>query len=335
MKKKCNIKGKIYRKIYEIIILKLKPGKKIRNLYPSYWHRNKKRNKPMTVQTVYYTQIPNEGAGIGHQIANYNCGLYFSGIFRAKFVYPGFRDKEWENFLGFGEGEVSIKELKNQGYKTRTLPFFFDNPEDMALIQKIVDSYRGEKVILLADHTQFYYRQYDVIPYIKEKFESANARTNEMLIYDKKAINIAVHIRRGDINSGQTTGNKELTKRWLDLDYYKNILEQIKNVLKSDVCIYLFSQGKEDEFRVFEQYGKVVYCLDMDEKKSFLHMVRADVLIMSKSSFSYKPALLSDGIRICPPDFWHGYPEDERWIKVGEDGRISQTDIEKIKSSEL
>jgi len=43
-------------------------------------------------------------------------------------------------------------------------------------------------------------------------------------------------------------------------------------------------------------------------------------LITSKSSFSYKAALLNNGLKICPKNFWHGYPSTNDFILVEEDG---------------
>lgn len=74
-----------------------------------------------------------------------------------------------------------------------------------------------------------------------------------------------------------------------------------KNYIK--VYSYIFSQGSKDDYKKYERYGNIYYYIDMSPMKSFLHMVRADILVTSKSSFSYKPALLSDGIRICPEGF--------------------------------
>lgn len=54
----------------------------------------------------------------------------------------------------------------------------------------------------------------------------------------------------------------------------------------------------------------------MNSQDSFLHMVYADCLITSKSSFSYKPALLNKGIKVCPKDFWHGYPNTKDWLLI-------------------
>jgi hypothetical protein len=56
---------------------------------------------------------------------------------------------------------------------------------------------------------------------------------------------------------------------------------------------------------------------------SFLHMVFADILITSKSSFSYKPALLNNGVKISPRDFWHGYPQSKNWLLVDDEGKMN------------
>ena len=67
----------------------------------------------------------------------------------------------------------------------------------------------------------------------------------------------------------------------------------------------------------------------MDEYMSFAHLVYADLLITSKSSFSYKPALMNTGIKVSPGNFWHGYPQnDPKWILCANDGTF---DTEKLK----
>lgn len=342
-KNKASIPNKIYRRLHWILFSKIKPGKWIHFFYASYRHRNKKPLPGADPKTVYITQIPNEGAGIGHQIANFNGGCHYAALFGLPFAYPGFCNKEWEHFLGFGEGERSVKELKRQGYRIRKLPYFNESEESLALIRQIIRSYAGKKIILSIELDQFYQKQYEVIPYIKRKFEAASARKEDRLIYQKGRVSMAVHIRRGDIvaasmggNSAaketiaikKTDGNHEaaaaqgMSKRWLSLDYFENIVKQVSKEIGERLDIYLFSQGDPKDYQCFEKYGNVIYCFDMSDQDSFLHMVRADILVISKSSFSYKPALLADGIRICPPDFWHGYPDDEKWIVADGEGRL-------------
>ena len=113
--------------------------------------------------------------------------------------------------------------------------------------------------------------------------------------------------------------------RWIDNEYYVNVLKSFLAKFKIDkpIAIYLFSQGYKDEFKEFNDFSNINYCFDMCAKQSFLHMVYADCLITSKSSFSYKPALLSDGIKISPINFWHGYPKTSDWLLASDEGEIS------------
>ncbi len=346
-KNKSGIKSKIFRKIhyYFDMNLKDKTSPWINNfLYPAYRHR-KHIPKTEDLNSLYITQIPNDGAGIGHQMSNILGGIHIARTLGMKYAYPGLKGKEsWESFLGVNQNSISVQELKKQGYKIKMLPCFntdvlSDNDvltdnndgkkysqsknETLEIIKKIIKSYAGQKIIFSVYLDQSYRNQYEEIEYIKSRFESAEAREADKLIFDKDQINIAVHIRRGDIVSGQTTGQKTLTKRWLDMDYYENVVSRLTEQIKSkypekNYRIYLFSEGKADEYRSFEKYGEVTFCFDMSAMDSFLHMTRADYLVLSKSSFSYVPALLSDGVRICPTGFWHGYPNDKKWIVVNE-----------------
>jgi len=336
-KNKSGIKSKIFRKIhyYFDMNLKDKTSPWINNfLYPAYRHR-KYKSKSDDLSSLYITQIPNDGAGIGHQMSNILGGIHIARMLGIKYAYPGLKGKEnWELFLGLSQNCKSVKKLKKQGYKIKMLPCFDTNvlsdktdlksDKNLDMINSIIKSYAGQKIIFSVYLDQSYRNQYEEIEYIKSRFESAESREGDKLIYDKNQINIAVHIRRGDIVSGQTTGQQTLTKRWLDMDYYENVVSRLTEKIKNkypekSYRIYLFSEGNADEYRSFEKYGDVTYCFDMSAMDSFLHMVRADYLVLSKSSFSYVPALLSDGVRICPDGFWHGYPDDSKWIVVNDE----------------
>lgn len=331
---------KIYRKINHIFWHKLHPGKWSLWLFPAYWRyrlmsNKQERNKnELDFAMVYLTQEPNKGAGIGHQMGNWNAGYWFAQRFGVKYAYSPFSNPSWDDFLGFGEEEISAKELLKKGYKKRKLPYFNEKSEkDMALIQGIIDAYRGQKIVFFLGLDQFYGAQYGAMEHIKQKFHHAQARKQEKLIYQDNCLNIAVHIRRGDIVIGQTTQEPELTKRWLTTEYSANILKALISVIPQEkpYRIYLFSQGTEADFPELQGIENLVYCLDMPAKESFLHMVKADILITSKSSFSYKPALLSEGIKICPKHFWHEYPQDEKWIVIDEQQENMYELIQQIK----
>lgn len=321
-----NLHKRLKRRVWSYIVRKTKESVLYHFLYKSYWNYLFYRKEIITSSTNFYTAIPNPGAGIGHQMANWIAGYWFAQQFQLSFAHIPFSTSKWESFLGFGEGEITVEELLRKGYKKVRLPLFDEfNAEEVALQQKIMASYADKKIVFIAEQDQGYKDQFGVREDIKEKFHSAPARINEQLIFDSGSFNIAIHVRRGDIVIGQQNRSPNLLLRWQGNDYFekllRNVIENVKT--KKPITIYFFSQGKKTDFPEFEQFENLHFCLEMNAQSSFLHMVNADLLITSKSSFSYKPALLSNGIKICPKDFWHGYPDITDWILVNKEGSFN------------
>lgn len=312
---------KLKRRIWGNIVSTFRNKKIYPILYRSYWHYLFHKNNHNNSSSCYYTACPNPGAGIGHQIANWIAGFWFSQKFGLKFVHLPFSSPQWEDFLGFGLGEKNIEELKQQAYIVRKLPLFNENDKtEVELNKKIIQSYAGKKVIFIAEQDQFYREQYGVISILKQKFYNAPARRKDRLIYSPDNFNIAIHVRRGDIMSNPN--NQNLVMRYLSNDYFEKVLKQVLENLQinKNIHIYFFSQGKPEDYPEFAQYSNLHWCFNMDAQTSFLHLVFADLLITSKSSFSYKPALLNKGIKICPKNFWHGYPNSKEWILCDNNG---------------
>ena len=126
--------------------------------------------------------------------------------------------------------------------------------------------------------------------------------------------------------------NPKLAIRYLSNDYFEKVLRQVLENIKTEkpIHVYFFSQGKPEDYPEFANYPNLHWCLDMNAQDSFLHFVYADLLITSKSSFSYKPALLSNGIKVCPRDFWHDYPNTKDWILVENNGTFDITSLKKL-----
>lgn len=292
-------------------------------IYPAYWHYLLHKDARGSMENVYYSARPNQGAGIGHQMANWIAGYWFARQFGLKFAHLPFATKRWDEFLGFGEDEVSVGELRRRGYKVRRLPLFNENdPDEVALQRRIIASYAGQRVVFVAEQDQFYRDQYGVMADIQRKFYGAAARKGERLRYSPDNYNIAIHVRRGDIMANPD--DPGLAMRFLSNDYFERVLTQVIDRLheQKPVHIWFFSQGKPDDYPEFAHFANLHWCMDMGAEESFLHMVRADLLITSKSSFSYKPALLSRGVKVCPRNFWHGYPSTPDWVMVENDGTI-------------
>lgn len=321
---KGKLTEKIKRKIRNIWVTRLRNTSVYKYCYPSYWHlllirENKLANK----DELYFAARPNPGAGIGHQMANWIAGYWFSEKFRLNFAHIPFSSEKWEAFLGFYQGEKTLEELKRNGYSIVHLQKFDEGSlEECERIEKIIASYTGRKVVFLAEQDQFYQEQFGVMETLQEKFYSAPVRKKEKLIYDEKAYNIALHVRRGDIMERINEANSNISMRFQGNEYFLQALSTALNYLKDkeNIQIYLFSQGEEKDFSEFAEIDNLHFCLDMGAQESFLHMAYADALITSKSSFSYKPALLNRGIKFCPADFWHGYPNKKDWILLDENG---------------
>lgn len=320
---KGKITEKIPRKARNFWVSKLRYRKIYKYCYKSYWHYLLNKNVAANKKTLYFAAKPNPGAGIGHQMANWIAGYWFAKMFEIKFVHIPFTSNKWEQFLGFYQGEKTVTEMKKDGYKVVRIQSFDENNEqEVSRVRNVINSYSGKRVIFLAEQDQFYQDQYGVCKAIQQKFYSAPCRKNDKLIYDNDSFNIALHIRRGDIVQGANNQSQSTAMRFQDNNYFVNALRTALNYCKdkANINIYLFSQGNEEDFFEFKEFSNIHFCLDMGAQESFLHMVYADALITSKSSFSYKPALLNKGIKFVPADFWHGYPKEKNWILLNKNG---------------
>lgn len=304
-------------------------------LYRSYWHMLL-CPKPEANHSVtnYYTAVPNKGAGIGHQLANWIAGYWYAKQLGLLFAHTSFPSPKWEQLLGLGENEPVAEELiKQKAYKRVLLPLFNElRSGEVERNKRIIQSYGNRKVVFVAEQDQYYKDQYGVMEALKQKFYQSKERINDKITYSKDYYNIAIHVRRGDIVVAEDNRNQNLAMRWQNNDYFINVLKGVVQHIKPQkpVAIYLFSQGKVEDFADFGDFANLHFCLDMAADDSFLHMVYADLLITSKSSFSYKPALISKGVKICPEGFWHGYPKAADWLVANEDGVFDITSLNRI-----
>lgn len=103
-------------------------------IYRSFWHCVASGRHSLGYSTCYYAARPNPGAGIGHQMANWIAGYWYARQFGPKFAHIPFSTPQWDAFLGIGEGEKTVAELRREGYKVRRLPRFDkDNAKEVEL----------------------------------------------------------------------------------------------------------------------------------------------------------------------------------------------------------
>jgi hypothetical protein len=120
--------------------------------------------------------------------------------------------------------------------------------------------------------------------------------------YDPTAINVALHIRRGDVGTS-------MTNRFLELDYYVAIGRQLLSVLDADrVGIFVVSQGLPTDFRNLTAALPGARLVLMGDAVPVLHsyLLHADVLVTSRSGYSHLAAEIGDAMVVAHP-FWHQY----------------------------
>jgi len=295
-------------------------------LYRSFWHSvlNLNFNNISKNQKNYMSIDVDPGAGIGHQLANYNSAIWYAKKFNLIHAHTSFPNKKWEKLLGFNYSTICLENLLNKGYKKIKLPIFKEGDLiEISKIKKIIHSYRDKKIVFFLENNQGYTKQYQVAEILKEKFFSSKKRSKDKLIYSIKDFNIAVHIRAGDIMNNE----KLINKRFLDINYFIKTINESLSIIKTPKKkkIHIFSESKLDSFSKLTNFKNIKFCHNLNQYKTFLHFVYADLLITSKSSFSYKAALISKGIKVSPKNFWHSYPyNDKKWILTNANGRFKK-----------
>ena len=110
---------------------------------------------------------------------------------------------------------------------------------------------------------------------------------------DIEPVDIAIHIRRGDVDKGN---------RYTDNAFYKDKIHQLKTKYPS-YQIAIFSEGEYEEFKDLGIKESECF-LNKDVFETFHHLVCAKILVLSKSSFSYCAGLLNTNT-IYYTYFWH------------------------------
>jgi len=147
------------------------------------------------------------------------------------------------------------------------------------------------------------YYQSEHMEFIKDCFW----KNKDKKYFKNDKINVAVHIRRQNNND---YNNFDPSLRSLPDTKYLNIINIIRNRHKTNLLFHIYSQGNITDFDKFKNEDVVLH-IDTDIEDTFIGLVAADILITSKSSFSYVAALLSNGIIYYNP-FWH--PPLNKWI---------------------
>ena len=146
------------------------------------------------------------------------------------------------------------------------------------------------------------------------------------LEYESNRLNVALHIRRGDLLPGRQFS--DLSDRMLPDAWYLNILEILTRSINQDLAIHIYSEGKEKVYHSelglpfswkdhLKNCGHMVYeHIDSDFMSTFHHLLHADILIGSKSGMSHLAGMLGEKIKIMP-EMWHSYRGANKKLLLG------------------
>jgi hypothetical protein len=115
---------------------------------------------------------------------------------------------------------------------------------------------------------------------------------------------VSIHIRRPNIYDIGTYG-------YSDDEYYLNAIREVRKKYSDIEKIKIYSQGSLNDFKKYID-SDLEFHLNESIENTFVDLVFSDVLILSKSSFSYCAGLLTDGDVYYLP-FWHK-PKNS-WLK--------------------
>jgi hypothetical protein len=154
------------------------------------------------------------------------------------------------------------------------------------------------------------------------------------LLFNPNKLNIALHIRRGDLLPGRQFS--DLSSRMLPDAWYLEILNTILNHSSDSVAIHIYSEGKDGQYHSetgapfswkehFQNTTHEVHeHIDSDFMSTFHHLLHADILIGSKSGMSHLAGMLGDQVKLMP-QMWHSYRGTTKLLELPS----SQTEIDR------
>jgi hypothetical protein len=145
------------------------------------------------------------------------------------------------------------------------------------------------------------------------------------LSFNPQKLNVAVHIRRGDLLPGRQFS--DLSSRMLPDAWYLKILDSLKLLSKQEIAIHIFSEGRSGCYHseIGEPFSwkkhfqntpfEVHEHIDSDFMSTFHHLLNANILIGSKSGMSHLAATLGRQTKLMP-HMWHSYRGVEKLLEL-------------------
>jgi hypothetical protein len=280
----------------------------------------------------------NGNAGIGHRFANFIVPLILAKKYGLKYIYQSIVEKDeshihqmapikkWNDFLNFGENELTINDLPKQIHHAIRFPLIESKTAiwNHPIYQTILadKKFNQENMLYrISDEGDGQFIEIDWEFYknnnLKIKYNNSSLVKNFENYFSKDYLNCAIHIRREDITKN-TQHN-----RWKSLDYYLLIISNLNKIkFNKPIMYHIYSSYMPEEEKnilllpeIFDK-NPVKLHINEDIFSTFYHFTKANIFISGQGSFSLMANYLTDAVKLTTPWFfhWNNFPKDIRDI---------------------
>lgn len=222
---------------------------------------------------------PMRSDGFGAQFQTIITSAIYAEVSNKKFLYSPFKSMEhnYDNDPDFLEKKENLINFRNH-FELNKLGIISSN--------NYIDFFEQNLEKALATN---------VLKKIKTIFRQGKTKENYFL---KDRFCIAIHIRRPNIHDNRLDGADTPN------NFFLALIEKMRiSYIEKNPVFYIFSQGNDRDFYEFINDDTII-CLNDSIENTFSALVFADVLVLSRSSFSYTAGLISESIIYYLP-FWH------------------------------
>jgi hypothetical protein len=193
-------------------------------------------------------------------------------------------------------------------------------------VDEFIQSHPGQNIAFKISNNRFGDYEYSSTrDWFIKAYTQARKHFPIPLMLDPDKINIAIHIRRGDLLPGRQFS--DLSSRMLPDSWYLEILNTILNNLPSSGAVHIFSEGKNGQYHSeagepfsWKEYFKntphqIYEHIDSDFMGTFHNLLHADILVGSKSGMSHLAGMLGDQVKLMPR-MWHSYKGANKLLEL-------------------
>lgn len=293
-------------------------------LYPAAWPFIRSGFPETPAEIVpgsYLTYRPNRVAGIGHQTAAWITAFNLSRTLGLRFVHRPL-SADWDDFLGFGSGEMPFSSPEIRRLHAVPLPLFPGNVTmDLAHpVAHIIANEARKRPCLF--YTEYDQTACDLTPVglsLGRKFFSRHP-DYVPTAFQHRPVSISFHIRRGDILGLKDERSDVKYQRFLPESYYVAMATAIKHVFGNRAFrIHVLSDGKPEDFSELRVVAGLEWHGGLDAQSTFRLLAASDLLVMGRSGFSFLAGLINSGFKVATVPWWHNIPKTSKWSTVSID----------------